>query len=358
MKLLIATVLTIICGVGLTLSVGSCSSGLAFNNGNRFPNIRVQFVNSRVGWIIGPRLLQTTDGGRTWNVIRTAGYGTFEAESIGFGHRIIQFINTNIGVQLDLSAIAKTTDGNATWSDEFQLPKRDNREVPSGSLFFLSPEEGWMVCEVVYHTSDGGRNWKQLSLTPRGVEHRQRDLRIAPTIANFIPALWFTDRENGLMARMDGEVYRTSDGGRTWNMIWTVEKRILDIFFINSQDGWIAGDGGLMARTADGGRTWSPVSTPTKADLTSVFFISKQIGWAVGSRSTILYTKDGGMTWKAGSVSGLLGSPPLASVSFADELHGWAVGGNSDPTYPSLIAPSNIVLATDDGGQTWKEIHP
>jgi photosystem II stability/assembly factor-like uncharacterized protein len=330
----------------------------SLNNNNRSPNVRVQFVNAQVGWIVGPRLLQTTDGGRTWNQIRSDGYGTFEAESIGFGHRVIQFIDPNYGVQVDLNGIAKTADGGRTWSDQFALPKRNKPEIPSGSVFFLSPETGWLVCEAVYYTRDGGRNWQLLSPTPRGIEHRQRDMRVAPTVANFIPALWFTDTKNGLMARMDGEVYRTNDGGTTWDLIWEVKKKITDIYFANSQDGWLAGEGGFVARTNDSGKTWTPASTQTNADLTSIFFLTKQLGWVAGSESTILYTRDGGLTWQRSSVAGLSGSPPLASISFTDHLHGWAVGGNSDPMEASLFAPSNVVLSTDDGGQTWRSVRP
>ena len=77
---------------------------LIFINADRhFPNVRVQFVNRDVGWIVGPRLLQTSDGGRTWKEIRSDGYGTLTSESIGFGHRQIQFITPASGVQLDLN---------------------------------------------------------------------------------------------------------------------------------------------------------------------------------------------------------------------------------------------------------------
>jgi photosystem II stability/assembly factor-like uncharacterized protein len=89
-----------------------------------------------------------------------------------------------------------------------------------------------------------------------------------------------------------------------------------------------------------------------------LFFINKEIGWAVGAQSTILYTKDGGLTWKQGSISGLLGAPPLASVSFVDELRGWAAGGNGEGDPFSPVSPSNVVLATQDGGQTWKSVNP
>jgi photosystem II stability/assembly factor-like uncharacterized protein len=331
---------------------------LAFGSSRGAPNIRVQFVDSRVGWIVGPRLLHTTDGGQTWNVIREEGFGTFQAESIGFGHRVIQFINPRTGFQLDLNSVAKTTDGGRTWVDHLRVSKAGNQDTAPGSLFFLSPEVGWVVGESIYHTRDGGRNWEAISRIPRGDAQRQRNMRVAPTIADFIPALWFTDPENGFMARLDGDVYRTSDSGRNWKLIWSVDKRITDIFFIDEQYGWIVGDGGFIARTSDGGRTWLPAAPPTTHDLTSIFFLDRQKGWAVGSNSTILFTIDGGVAWKPASVPRIWGSPPLASVSFADARHGWAVGGNSDPMRPSLFAPSNLVLVTNDGGQTWDYFQP
>jgi photosystem II stability/assembly factor-like uncharacterized protein len=183
-------------------------------------------------------------------------------------------------------------------------------------------------------------------------------MRIGPTYANYMPALWFSDVRNGLMARLDGEVYATTDGGKTWEKVWSVEKGITDMFFVSDRDGWIVGNEGLVAITKDGGRTWRSVPTSTKANLTSVFFVNKTVGCAVGYGGAILYTKDGGVTWKEASISGLWTPSPLASVSFADELHGWSVGGNSDPLEPALLSPSNVILATEDGGQSWKLIKP
>lgn len=342
--------------VGCSVLIG-CSSGFG-NSEQQFPNVRVQFVSRDVGWIVGPRLLQTTNGGRTWNEIRSSGFGTLSSESIGFGHRVIQFITPSSGVQLDLNVVVQSGDGGKTWDDQSPLPEPHKSAIPTGSLFFLTPDLGWVVNEMVYQTTDGGRNWTRLSATPVGLDERQQAMRIAPSTANFIPALWFVDEQVGLMARLDGEVYRTGDGGKTWTRVWAVESRITNVFFRNSQKGWLTGDRGFVARTIDGGLTWSKESAPTSADLTSIFFINDQSGWAVGSESTVLYTQDGGLTWQNGSVSGLVGSPPLASVSFADELHGWAVGGNGQGISFSPIAPSNIILSTSDGGQTWKPFTP
>jgi photosystem II stability/assembly factor-like uncharacterized protein len=339
------------CGVLIIVGAVVCCTD------SRNPNIKIQFVNSRAGWIVGARLLATTDGGRTWNVIRTEGFGTFDAEYIGYGHRSIQFIDSSTGVQLGGNVLAKTTDGGRTWSQRLTIPKSDGQDIPQ-SLFFLSPEVGWVVGKYVYQTSDGGRHWVSLAKTPVGDHQRQRSMRIAPSYADYMPAIWFSDPKNGLMVRLDGEVYFTNDGGKTWEMTWRVDKRITDMFFTNDREGWIVGDGGFMARTDDGGKTWITLSAHTKADLTSIFFFNRQLGWATGSNRTIIYTRDAGETWGTALIDGIPESTPLASISFVDSMHGWAVGGNSDPMWPSLVAPSNIVLSTNDGGHTWRSIDP
>lgn len=47
-----------------------------------FPNEKVQFVNERTGWIVGPSLLRTDDGGKSWTRIRYNGAGTIVSEFI------------------------------------------------------------------------------------------------------------------------------------------------------------------------------------------------------------------------------------------------------------------------------------
>jgi photosystem II stability/assembly factor-like uncharacterized protein len=338
-------------GAALTCSLVFLCSFIACS-AVQSPNVEVQFVTPRVGWIVGPRLLQTTDSGQTWIEVRREGSGTLEAEDIFQGRNWVQFIDQEVGFSVGGSGIAKTSDGGRTWSS---IVVTDGKDQSLQSLFFLSRQEGWVVGAHVYYTSDGGNRWIRLSKTPAGDELRQRRIGIAPTYAINNPAVWFTSSKDGCMARLDGEVHCTNDGGSTWEIVWRVDNSITDLFFINNQDGWVVGHGGFMARTTDRGKTWSTIPIPVKADLTSVFFINEQIGCAVGYEGTILCTKDGGVTWKQASINGR-SNWPLASVTFSDEMHGWAVGGASDPMSPSLSAPSNLILATEDGGQTWRRI--
>jgi photosystem II stability/assembly factor-like uncharacterized protein len=341
------------------LSVGAflLAVGLfASCTGEGSPNIKVQFVNSKVGWIVGPRLLGTSDGGATWSEIRNTGFGTVEAEYIGVGHRSIHFIDSSTAVQLTDNGIVKTNDGARSWGEKLAIPKPARQDIPPQSLFFLSPDIGWVVGENVYKTKDGGRSWLTLCPTPVGDQQRQRNLRIAPTYANYMPALWFFDDSSGLMAKLDGELYVTADGGNTWERTLTVDKLINDVFFLDSNHGWLVGNEGFMAYTKDRGKTWTYLPPVTKSDLTSIFFVNSSVGCAVGYSASIVCTRDGGNTWINGAIKGLTTPSPLASVSFSDELHGWAVGGNADPMQPSLTSPSNVILTTRDGGRTWERV--
>ena len=325
------------------LSLGLAISGLsvACNHSRNVeaPNIKAQFVNSRVGWIIGPRLLQTKDGGRTWEVIRQNGNGTIHSQVLYIERQFVQFINPEVGYMMSYDGILQTHDGGRTWSGPFPLSYK-NSDFRALSIFFISTEVGWAISESVFRTSDGGRNWERLGQSP------VKDLQ---------PTFWFIDNEQGLITSTDGEIYLTKNGGKNWEAIWKTDKPIYNIFFIDKQNGWVVGGKGLIALTDDGGDSWKLARTPTNSFLTSIFFINRQTGWAVGHNGTILLTKDGGITWNQISVTGL-GTTPLTSVSFADDRRGVAVGGNGSEDLASM--PSNIVLTTNDGGQTWQIIKP
>lgn len=102
------------------------------------------------------------------------------------------------------------------------------------------------------------------------------------------------------------------------------------------------GDYGIVILSDDGKLYRQAQSVPTRAVLTSVFFLDDKRGWAAGHDGTILATADGGDTWK------LLREEPgkervLLSIWFENALHGLAVG------------QFGLMLETDDGGKLWRE---
>ncbi|MFL6229800.1 MAG: WD40/YVTN/BNR-like repeat-containing protein [Pyrinomonadaceae bacterium] len=306
----------------------------------------MQFVNPHTGWIVGPRLLLTVDGGKTWKVIHADGAGTVRSKVLTtIDRHFTQFVDPQTGWMDGGDMMYRTRDGGLTWSETVPTPVGDQHLYRC--FFFLTPDEGWVVSDFTYHTTDGGRSWKRL------YETRQ--------YADSYPLIRFLSSKVGFMLlTRHGGVYRTGNGGETWEQVLGEYPFAQDLFFLDERSGWVVGDN-FIAHTSDGGQTWAHAQTPIANSLNDVFFTDERNGCAVGHEATILCTKDGGATWAKAAVNGLRDyQAPLLSVAFTDKLHGWAVGGNGagdDISFsPSLssYAPSNIVLNTDDGGQTWK----
>lgn len=350
-RLKLASIVTILCGLALVPS--SCSPS---SSSDTYPYVRVEFVTPSIGWIVGSKLLQTTDGGKTWRIVREGGDGTFVSPTVVDSLHRFQFINQDVGLTIRNNVLRRTVDGGSTWQQTRSIATDDEHIRPS--FFFISPTKGWMAGKHVYHTEDGGLSWQQMAATPTGDYWHQREISIAPGAADYEPLLWFNTANDGVMAKLDGMVQLTNDGGKTWQYVFDANAILSDVFFIDSSNGWIVGYDGFVARTQDGGRTWTRVQTPTSESLLSVHFINSNSGCAVGSNCTIICTKDGGTTWNSASVKSLPKTLPLlASVSFANELNGWAVGGlGHQHSYDPLFFPSKIALTTKDGGQTWEPV--
>ena len=100
------------------------------------------------------------------------------------------------------------------------------------------------------------------------------------------------------------------------------------------------GERGHILISVDAGRSWRQSPVPTRATLTSVFFVDGKHGWAAGHDAVILATDDGGATWR--KVHEDLESGPILDLWFRDLKNGYAVGGYG------------LFLATTDGGASWE----
>lgn len=346
-----AIVVTITLCVALALSYLSCGPS-SFNND---PYVQVQFVSSSTGWIVGSQLLQTTDGGKSWKVVHEGDNGTVISDTVVYDLHRFQFINPEVGVNWRGNVFRRTSDGGRSWGESFSAPtEKDSQWL---SFFFLSPREGWAVGKNVYYTNNSGESWQRLAPIPTGDYWHQRRLGIDPELANYKPLLRFTTSKNGIMAKLDGMVQLTADGGETWQLVFEANTRLRDLFFSDNSNGWLVGDRGFVAHTRDGGRTWESLKPNTTNDLMAVHFVNSNAGCAVGVKSTIVCTKDGGVTWTSPKVKSFSDSELLVSISFADELNGWAVGGwGVESSWGLLPSSSNIALTTKDGGMSWEPV--
>src|SRR6267378_1219823 len=111
---------------------------------NEYPNFRVQFIDQRTGWIIGPRLFRTIDGGHTWSIITYSHDEDVIKAKDGpeYAKYTIQFVDAIRGWRLSLidsSALEYTEDGGESWKGQTKVGGFGR------SLIFSSLEDGWVL---------------------------------------------------------------------------------------------------------------------------------------------------------------------------------------------------------------------
>jgi photosystem II stability/assembly factor-like uncharacterized protein len=141
-------------------------------------------------------------------------------------------------------------------------------------------------------------------------------------------------------------------------------QQIQSMKLLTAQAGW-AKSGQHLYWTADGGAHWKDITPPmsSKQSLSGVFFLDTSVGWAVLSypnnkgeqQFRAASTADAGATWSSSPIKlpwkryaeDFFGG---GNIFFLDQLHGWV---DLDLYSSSSFAPGRL-LATQDGGKTWK----
>jgi photosystem II stability/assembly factor-like uncharacterized protein len=211
------------------------------------------------------------------------------------------------------------------------------------SLCVASDRVAWAVGELgrVFRTADGGASWTRQD---------------AGTKKTFLAASCIDERTAWIGGK-NAMLQRTTDAGATWTLLTpNTTKHVFDLRFTSPRHGVAAGDWGLLMYTEDGGDRWTLVGMPEEFVLSplaediglepgdtilyALSFPDPTRGWAVGEFGTILATADGGRTWRQQR------SPvdsTLFGTHFADAERGWAVGLDG------------VILHTTDGGSTWRQ---
>ncbi|MES1213804.1 MAG: YCF48-related protein [Singulisphaera sp.] len=124
-----------------------------------------------------------------------------------------------------------------------------------------------------------------------------------------------------------------------------------DLTFLDAEHGWAVGDRGVIWRTENGGQSWQLVPSGVDCPLHSVHFNDLDNGWVAGGKQrpyldadqgVLLRTFDGGQTWEADK--GLLLSTIRVVKFFGAQ--GWALAA------PSHLFPSGAFFTADEG-RTW-----
>lgn len=189
----------------------------------------------------------------------------------------------------------------------------------------LDEKVGWVVGAfgAIFKTGDGGRTW---------------EAQAAPTL-DYLFSVDFIDATHGVAVGKAGVVLTTDDGGKTWVKRESgTDRNLFSVVYASPRHLWAVGDWGAIFESSDGGVTWKDRTLPEDVVLTAQDWPDEQTGYIVGEFGTVRKTSDGGKTWET-SETGT--DKTLFGVDFASTTDGWAVGIDG------------LVLRTTDGGATW-----
>jgi len=209
--------------------------------------------------------LRTADGGRGWETLPSNIGNDYTGMSFADADRGWLIWQTTGAYAPAPPEIAVTHDGGRSWDvrdlpapegaptlfEDYEYSEPYGLNVLSATALRLmvgSFGYGFPPSEFagyLYSTEDGGATWKTRAL-PAGVLASDYDLV-------------FFDADNGLL--LGRTMYRTADGGRTWQLVKTVAWDG-DFSFVDSQYGWAiarSGEAIALVRTTNGGITWSEV---------------------------------------------------------------------------------------------------
>lgn len=232
-------------------------------------------------------------------------------------------------------AILHTTNGGADLTPVFAYtvsPGMTRNFPPLSAIWFGDAATGFAVGDsgTVFRSMDGGLSWE-----------------IRPTLQD-TAALWnvaFVDLGTGWAFGKYGTILSTTDSGETWQTQTSpVTFSLATGDFIDAQTGWITGNAGYVLHTTDAGQNWGVQARPGAVNLWGIDFASADSGWVVGDGGLVARTIDGGDNWELLS-SGV--TVTLRDVVFVDNRQGWAVGDDG------------VVIVTINGGDSWqKQITP
>jgi len=224
-------------------------------------------VDSLYCWACGNfgTLLQTTDGGKTWNIMQS------RANNKGENFDRIVFLDINRGFATGTdsqgkAALLKTMDGGKNWEKQYEY---------QGNAFsgiqFIDSHHGWVRgSSSIVRTTDGGLTWETVDM------HFN------------IEAIHFTDEKYGWC--VGNYLYKTTNGGRRWikKELFDNPACFADIIFVNENVGYVLEVSLGIYKTTDGGEIWIPTNQITDINLDRIVFTEEYSGWAYSDKSVLL----------------------------------------------------------------------
>lgn len=350
----------------------------------------IYFIDDSAGWSAdaGGNIFKTTDAGETWTKISSLGW--FTTRRIRFATPSLGWI---VGNKLyeSVGFIAMTTDGGVTW--KFQ----DSSGTGYRDLCIIDTTCAIAVGNngLIQYTTNGGDIWYYSGTNSQSefndIEKVADKLYAVgggygfPTIAtnriSALSSLWnvqktyftlttlntisFINDSLGWLAGEDGVLFKTVNGGLTWDPYNLFSVNFLSSCATIENSIFFGGKGGELVSSLDGGTTWRVLTFGKYKGVTQLQFPTPQKGWFVLSTEFFsggeLYrTTDRGNKWHKVNVDSF-SFTSIARIQFHDSLTGWFCEPPPvivNEGHPQSAQPNAIgrMFKTIDGGTVWEQI--
>lgn len=182
-------------------------------------------------------------------------------------------------------------------SDDQGASYRQAKSVPTRATLtavsFVDEKSGWVVGHwgVILHTQDGGETW-QLQRDDLGADQP-------------LFSVWFKDSQRGFAAGLFSLLLSTNDGGKTWEPIKlpaasgnrAADINLFSIFPDREGNVLLTGEQGLVYRSRDGGHSWDLMQTGAKGTFWTGCVLDDGTIVVAGLRGNIYRSQDAGASW-------------------------------------------------------------
>lgn len=230
------------------------------------------------------------------------------------------------------ATLLETTNGGKTWeSRSFEL--EEGRTYSFTSVSF-SGQEGWVTGQpsILLHTTDGGKSWSRVPLSEK--------LPGSPyTIAALGP-------KSAEMTTDIGAIYRTKDGGKTWQAM--VQEAVGVLRNISrSPDGKyvaVSSRGSFYSTWEPGQDAWQPHNRTSSRRLQNMGFGKDGRLWLLARGGLVQFNSNlESEEWEDPVSPEFATSWGLLDLAYRTPEEIWLSGGSGN------------LLVSFDGGQTWQK---
>lgn len=268
------------------------------------------------GYIVGSNatLLETKDGGTTWNPIE------LKLEEQKYRFNSISFAGKEGWIVGEPAVLLHTTDEGRSWS---LIPLSTQLPGNAISIVALEPNTAEMATDLgaIYKTTDSGQNWKAQVEQAVGVIRNLKRSADGKYIAVSAKGNFYSTWEPGQNAWVphnrnssrrvenmgftnSGQMWMLARGGQLqfsdpdnsieWRKAEYPESAsswgLLDLAFRTPEEIWVGGGSGNLLRSGDGGKTWEKDRDVqgVPGNLYKIVFLSPQKGFIIGDRGVLL----------------------------------------------------------------------